>query len=653
MLNLFGKNVFARKRKAKVMPIDTMSRIETLEDRLVLAGQVTSLYSNGALTITGSGAVDNLVLTFTATNTVTISGLTTISGAGAGPFVVTGDLSVSMGNGNDTVSIVGGGFSLDSGNVAIDLGSADDTLTTSGNFSFTGNVSITGGTGVDSITVGAAASAISIFDLNIDAGTDLTATNQAKTIVLNSVTAHNVTLATGGTGVQAVTLGSTTANSFTGNVKISQNGIGATSHTTAITNSPITVGGNLSITNANAATNVVSLTTTNVAGTTSIVNGNATTTLNSVTFTGAQTLGGSVTVKNGSANTTNTITATGTTFNGRNSSFTNGSAVTSNTINLGLTTASTFAGFVAAANGASTGLNLIEVQQGTFSIGGTLVNGTAGTTNTITVGSAGAVGVTAGNLVITNGVATTSNNVNINQLTTAGAKLGDVTINNAGTAATNVLLGATTANTFAGNLTVRNQATTGTRTTSINRTTVNGGVGAYIYNVGAGVAAYNVGTAATSTVLNTLKIEDGSGSATLTLQAATLGALNYADIGGGVDTLAIAATAANTVTVNGVTKLNTGLGSDVVGIAAAGTAVFNDSVFITLGSGNDGLTIGATAASPAFSTADKFQFDGGAGVDTVTVNPLSIADYEMTTPPSNTFPGKKLRFKITNFETYA
>ena len=147
-----------------------------------------------------------------------------------------------------------------------------------------------------------------------------------------------------------------------------------------------------------------------------------------------------------------------------------------------------------------------------------------------------------------------------------------------------------------------------------------------------------------------MKIEDGSGTATLDVRAATLGGFNFSDIGGGADLIDFAGSGGvGVVTVNGVTRINTGAASDIVRIGTTGTAVFNDSVFISLAAGSDSLTIGANAASPAFSTANKFQFDGAAGVDTISVDPLSIADYEPTSP-GNVFPGKKLRFKITNFE---
>ncbi len=69
-----------------------------------------------------------------------------------------------------------------------------------------------------------------------------------------------------------------------------------------------------------------------------------------------------------------------------------------------------------------------------------------------------------------------------------------------------------------------------------------------------------------------------------------------------------------------------------------------DGVFLSMGSGNDTLDVGAFATSLAFSSANKFQFDGGAGDDTIAVSTLSIGNYVVGTVP------KKLKHKITNFE---
>jgi hypothetical protein len=127
---------------------------------------------------------------------------------------------------------------------------------------------------------------------------------------------------------------------------------------------------------------------------------------------------------------------------------------------------------------------------------------------------------------------------------------------------------------------------------------------------------------------------------------------NYTDLGGGTDTLDLAGALATPHThntsllrINGVTRIDTGTGSDTVTVGSVGTAILNDTVFMALGSGNDLLCIGAFADSPAFNSASKFMFDGGAGDDTFNASPLSIAEY--TGEPL----GKKVKSKIMNFET--
>ena len=342
---------------------------------------------------------------------------------------------------------------------------------------------------------------------------------------------------------------------------------------------------------------------------------------------------------------------------------TNGPADTSNGISLGVTTTNTFAGLLTATNDAATlsGNNTITLSRGDLNGGANLSNTTVGASvaslavnNTVTIGDVAAVTIT-GNLVVTNAAATTQNLVNIDRLTVDGVKAGNVTINNGAVSAgtTSVIFGAAAAaNDIDGNLTIRNQATSGLRTVTLDDLDVGGTTGAYIYNVGAGNTDYNIGVAGATNVIVTalLKIEDGSGSADIEVNNATLGAFTYTDIGGGTDALDIATVANAAVTINGVTRIDTANGSDDVTISTnAGTSVFNDHVYIALGSGNDDLLIGGTASSPAFTTANDLMFDGGPGTDTVSVNPLSIADYEL----SGNGLTKKLKQKIKNFETYS
>lgn len=660
MLNLFGKNVFARKRKAKVMPIDITSRIETLEERVVLASQVTALYDsvNGNLTINGSGFGDDFNVTVTGQNLVTLSvnAGTTLVGVG-GPFLVTGNLTINGGNGNDVIHLRGGGggTGIDSGNIVIDLGSGDDTLNDTGalgDLFVTGNVAVTGGSGNDIVRFGSA-QGFSVANLSID-----TTSGAAETVTVDRTTAGgNVTIVNSGTGLQQAlfsTIGG--ANVISGNLTITQSNIANTGgYTATVSNTGVV--GNVTVTNGSgtgaASASIISSAATVVGGTTTVTNGNNNSNL--ITLSGATlTLTKGIVVKNGNATTTNIINVDGVVNSGTTSAtFTNGNAA-SNAITFGTNAANSFLGTVTATDGnATTSSNIITVNRTSFAKPTNLINGTAATSNVVTIGSLNFTNTVTGNLAITNGTAASANNVNIDRLTTNGAKVGDVTVNNAAVTAgsTNVILGVNGINDIGGNLIVRNQNATVLRTVTATNTDVSGTTGFYIYNVGAGNTDYNFGVAGgTDLVVDfLLKIEDGSGTADIELNNAILGSFTYTDLGGGSDALDIATVANASVTINGVTRIDTAGGSDDVTIATAtGTAVFNDLVYIALGAGNDDLLIGAGAASPAFSTASDLSFDGGAGVDTVNVSALSIADYEVVGGALT----KKLKQKIKNFETY-
>ncbi|MES2787978.1 MAG: hypothetical protein V4719_00040, partial [Planctomycetota bacterium] len=637
----------------------------------VMLPPILVTFQNGNLTLDGTGWNDDITLVFTGTNTVTLIGndVTNFTGPGtgnaqlAGPYIVTGNIKVNLGNGNDKVLIrgVGGAAVFDSGNLTIDMGNDDDTVTTIDNalvpiattgLTMTGNLTITGGAGVDTVTLGsiAAADRLTARNITIDNG----AGAGIQSISLDGVTATgNVVLTNSGSGDQSVTLGSVVANSITGGLTINQQAI-ATSYTVAITDT--SVGGNLLITNGSgsgaAAVTIDTTAARTVGGLTQITNGNNLTNAVSLNGTaGALRLAGNITVKNGNATTSNTITITDLVNSGStSSSFTNGlSPANLITFDGGLGTPfNTFVGVVAATNGNSTGTNVINATRLSSTKGINLTNGTATTSNDVSVGGAGipnAVSVT-GNLVIANG-ASADIDVDINNLTTNGANaVGDINMTNAasGAGGTTVTFGAIAANTISGNVKITNQASTGLRSVVIDQTTVNGRQGVNLYQIGAGDTSLAVGVTAAATIANTLTIQDGNGAATVNLHQLTAGGLNYSDLGGGVDAISLANNAGGNLQVNGVTRIDTGAASDTVNIATNGTAFFNDSVFISLGAGNDLLFIGANADSPAFNGSGKFQFDGGAGTDTFNASPLSLADY-FGAPL-----GKKVKSKIANFE---
>ncbi len=654
MLNMFGKNAFARKRQAKVMPIDGLSRIETLEDRVVLASQIGVAFSNGNLVLTGSGDADNVTVSITGTNVVTLSTSGTFTGQVAASYLVTGNLSINMGNGDDSVILqvdgLDGDGKLDSGNLSIDLGAGNDILTTNDDLTFTGNVSILGGTGNDTIVLGSSSASVYAYKLTIDGGTDGPAPS-TKSIILNGVTTgSDLSLKNGGTAFNSVSTGGSAANSIGGNLTLVQSATGSTgAYSTFLTDTSVV--GNLSVTHGNGTgPGFITINSSNVpvviGGTATLINGN--TNGGNISFFGNAngiTVGKNITVKNGAATGINIIGVSNLNGNGSSASFTNGTS-TGNNINFTGLLGNAFAGTVAVTNGSSTGMNFIALNRLSSGKGTNATNGNSTSGNNVSVGSGTATDVVsvAGNLVIANGTSP-FNSVSINRLTTTSS--GNVQITNAAASGggVGVSLGSSGPNLIAGNLSITNQASTlGLRSTTIDQTTVQGTTGVTINNVGAGTTQLSIGGTVASSITAGLNIQDGTGNSIVNLRALTIGGrLNYTDIGGGIDTINLAA-ASGALSVNGVVRIDTGNGSDTVEIGTGGTAFFNASVVISLGAGNDTLTIGDNAASPAFSTGNKFQIDGGAGVDSLFASPLSLADFVIPLPG-------KLKSKITAWES--
>lgn len=631
---------------------------------------VVTYTSNGNLLLTGSDFVDDIIVDFSNTNSVTLTGngFTNFSGTGtngqtAGPYLVTGTLTINTNGENDVIVLRGltANATLDSGDININLGAGDDTLTTvkavtpTLGLTMTGSLNVVGGLGIDTVRLGSDATNDTFSALNVSIDNGVGA--GAQRIDLDRFTAHgNVTLTNSGTGAQTVNLGqnaSNAPNAITGDLNIKQPST-ATGYAVAIRNT--SVNGLVSVINGSgtgaAATVTIDTTTAQViGGTTSITNGNnVTNSVSLVGTTGGLRSVGNVTVKNGIATTSNGITVNSLGNSGTTSStFTNGVSP-ANSITFSGTTGNAFTGQVAATNGLSTGTNAITATRLSSTKGLTLTNGDATTSNSLTVGGSPVTSLVSvtGNVTLANG-ASVSDSVTVDNLTVLGANAaGNLTLTNGATGAggTTVTFGAGALNSISGNLQITNQASSGTRAVAVNRTTVSGRTGFNLYEVGGGNTTLTVGNNHLVTVSKALVIQDGTGNSTVTLQNLTVGSLNYTDIGGGVDTLDLGGTPAGTLTVNGVTHIDTGLGSDIVRTGGAGgSAVYNDSVFIALGSGNDSLTVGANASGAALSAANKFQFDGGAGDDTFAGSPLSLADYAPTTPLP-----KKVRSKITNFE---
>jgi hypothetical protein len=128
-------------------------RIEALEPRRLLAGNVTVSVVGGLITIAGDGAANGLEIRGDPTDprllTVTPDESTTLNG-GADPAVIqdiSGHVIVRLRDGQDTLKIVDAGFLKD---LRLDLGTGDDLVSIQRS-DFHRNLSITGGDGDDRI----------------------------------------------------------------------------------------------------------------------------------------------------------------------------------------------------------------------------------------------------------------------------------------------------------------------------------------------------------------------------------------------------------------------------------------------------------------------------------------------------------------------
>ncbi|MBC8113194.1 MAG: hypothetical protein H7062_02360 [Candidatus Saccharimonas sp.] len=169
---------------------------EGLEERLLLAGSVTSALVAGVLVLDGDGLANQVQLTVASNGQLTATGLsgTTINGVTSFNFgVVSTPLRVNGGAGDDTISMNSTAATI-ANNVTIDGGLGNDTVSVMGKFG--GNLVLNGGTapvgatgGNDTITVSNSTVAV---DLIIDSGDD----NDKVTLSGSTVT-HNAQIQTG------------------------------------------------------------------------------------------------------------------------------------------------------------------------------------------------------------------------------------------------------------------------------------------------------------------------------------------------------------------------------------------------------------------------------------------------------------------------
>ncbi len=133
---------------------------QQLEDRTLMAGNVTAAMSNHSLNITAQSTTGDLDVRITqvAANQFrvdSVSGLTTINGGDGQTFTVTGNISVVLKGGNDILrvgSLSASDYTTLPGSLNIVLGDGNNRLELH-NASVGGNFTLTGGVGNDNVYI--------------------------------------------------------------------------------------------------------------------------------------------------------------------------------------------------------------------------------------------------------------------------------------------------------------------------------------------------------------------------------------------------------------------------------------------------------------------------------------------------------------------
>ncbi|HEY2827171.1 MAG TPA: hypothetical protein VGJ04_06185 [Pirellulales bacterium] len=130
---------------------------QSLEDRCLMAGNVTAAMSNHSLTLTGDNLDNEIRITQVAANQFkidSVSGLTTVNFKDSQIFTVTGNISVNFKAGNDNLRVIGtpSNYTNLPGSLNIVLGDGNNQLQMY-NASVGGNLSVSTGTGQNDLYV--------------------------------------------------------------------------------------------------------------------------------------------------------------------------------------------------------------------------------------------------------------------------------------------------------------------------------------------------------------------------------------------------------------------------------------------------------------------------------------------------------------------
>lgn len=177
---------------------------QTLEDRQLLAGNVSAVLSHGSLTLTGDQAGDAIQISQVAnkTNQFTVTGLdgSTVNGQASKTFTITGNISAIFKGGLDGLFVgvpesEGNNFTMLPGSLNVVLGNGNNTFELF-NASVGGNLTVTGGSGSDNVqmqTSGIGRSNVNggNHDCNIDLGGGINTVEMQYTSVERDLLIYN------------------------------------------------------------------------------------------------------------------------------------------------------------------------------------------------------------------------------------------------------------------------------------------------------------------------------------------------------------------------------------------------------------------------------------------------------------------------------
>jgi cyclophilin family peptidyl-prolyl cis-trans isomerase len=205
MWNWRAKN--ARKQLIKLAPAD--ASIEPLETRALLAGNVVASLNGSHLSVVGDAAANSIEITvlnnqvqLRGLNSTTINGVSNVFVVAANTDTVTGNVSISLGAGNDSV-----GFSRNvklNGAVTVQGGDGNDTIAMTG-ATTRGTVSLFGQAGNDTF---------SLQDSTTDGFLGVSAGADNDLVSLSNMTLNGPMKITGEGGDDGVSFNDVTSNSY-------------------------------------------------------------------------------------------------------------------------------------------------------------------------------------------------------------------------------------------------------------------------------------------------------------------------------------------------------------------------------------------------------------------------------------------------------